>query len=171
MIELLRKRGSIRRYTGEKLNKSHIDLRSPSSRNRNPWRFVFVADSLRLEMLSRGKPHGASFLKDAALGIVVCGDINVSDVWIEDCSIASILIQMTAQDLGLGSCWIQIRNRMYDNERSSEEYIRELLGIPRHICVESIISIGVPAESPAPISSESLDLSKIIFERFDKCDS
>jgi hypothetical protein len=48
------------------------------------------------------------------IGIVVCGDRTQSDVWIEDCSIASILAQMASQSLGLGSCWIQVRNRMHD---------------------------------------------------------
>ena len=55
--------------------------------------------------------HGASFLGDAALAIVVTADPLASDVWIEDASIASLMIQLQAEDMGLGSCWIQIRER------------------------------------------------------------
>ena len=38
-------------------------------------------------------------------------DPLASDVWIEDASIASIMIQLQAEDLGLGSCWVQVRER------------------------------------------------------------
>jgi septum formation protein len=54
---------------------------------------------------------GAAFLADAAMAVVVMADPLASDVWIEDASIASIMIQLQAEDLGLGSCWIQVRER------------------------------------------------------------
>ena len=123
MINLLRKRRSIRVYEDRKIELEKIEilkeaiLRSPSSRNINPWEFIFVDDKELLIKLSKAKEHGSEFLESAALGIVVCGNEKKSDVWIEDCSIASILVQMVAQSLGLGSCWIQIRNRMHNKER------------------------------------------------------
>lgn len=55
---------------------------------------------------------GAAFLADAAMAVVVMADPLASDVWIEDASIASIMIQLQAEDLGLGSCWIQVRERL-----------------------------------------------------------
>jgi len=36
----------------------------------------------------------------------------LSNLWIEDASIAATLIQLTARDLGLGSCWIQVSERL-----------------------------------------------------------
>lgn len=167
MIELLRKRRSIRVYRTEPLDRGEIDLlieallRSPSSRNINPWEFVVVDDRDILTKLSLAKQHGSDFLRDAAVGIVVCADGTKSDVWVEDCSIASILAQMTALSLGLGSCWIQIRNRQHDRNTTSEEYIRELLGLPEHIRVESIISIGRPDETRGPLSAKSLQYDKV----------
>jgi len=109
---------------------------------------------------------GSSFLKDAALGIVVCGDETKSDVWVEDCSIASIVVQLTAQALGFGSCWIQIRKRPHSQDRTAEEYIQETLGIPQHLKVESIISIGYPAESKKPILLEKLEFEKIRYNKY-----
>ncbi len=167
MIELLRVRRSIREYTGRAIEPEKVELlreavlRSPSSRNIDPWEFIFVDDPLLLAKLARFKPHGADFLEQAALGIVVCGDSQGSDVWVEDCSIAAILAQMTAQSLGLGSCWVQVRNRMYDDATSSEQYIQSLLHIPEHVKVECVISIGYPAEKRDPLPAGELKVSKI----------
>lgn len=169
MIEYLRKRRSVRQFENRPIEPDKVALlkeavlRSPSSRNFDPWEFIFVEDKQLLEQLSQSKPHGADFLKDAALGIVVCADPAVSDVWIEDCAIASILAQLTAQSLGLGSCWIQIRQRCYKKEILSETYIRSILGIPETLCVLCIIAVGYPAEKPKPIPRRQLKDDKIHF--------
>ena len=167
MIELLRMRRSIRKYTTKAVDKKLIELlietllRSPTSRDNRPWEFIFVDDPELLLKLSKAKEHGSSFLNKAALGIVVCADSTKSDVWVEDYSIAAILAQMTAQSLGLGSCWIQMRKRKYSEKTTSETYIRKLLKIPRHIKVGSIISIGHPDEKKQPVPKDKLDFHKI----------
>ncbi|KAB2833088.1 MAG: NAD(P)H-dependent dehydrogenase/reductase [Candidatus Brocadia sp.] len=172
MIELLRKRRSIRVYEDRKIEPENIEilketlLRSPSSRNINPWEFIFVDDKELLKRLSKAKEHGSGFLEDAALGIIVCGDEKRSDVWVEDCSIASILVQMVAQSMNMGSCWIQIRNRMHTKDITSEAYIQELFHIPKNINVESVISIGYPAEKKPGVPKEKLQLNKIKTNRF-----
>ena len=172
MIELLRARRSIRKYTDKPIEPEKIEilkeavLRSPSSRNFDPWEFIFVDDRGLLEKLSLSKRHGSKFLENAALGIVICGDGDKSDVWVEDCSIASILVQMVAQSMGLGSCWIQIRKRMHDDQATSEDYIRKLLNIPDQIMVESIIALGYPAEIREPLPREKLKDDRIRFNRF-----
>jgi nitroreductase len=172
MIELLRKRRSIRRYTDEPLDRTTVDLlieallRAPSSRNINPWEFVVVDDRDLLARLSRAKEHGSDFLKQARLGIVVCADARKSDVWVEDCSIASILVQMTAQSLGLGSCWIQIRKRSHDTETTAEEYIHTTLGLPEHIRILSMISIGHPGERREPLPENELEYRKVRHNRY-----
>ena len=167
MIELLRARRSIRKYLDKPIEPEKIEilkeavLRSPSSRNFDPWEFIFVDDREVLKKLAVSKQHGSRFLEHAALGIVICADSEKSDVWIEDCSIASILVQMVAQSMGLGSCWIQIRNRMFDNQTTSEEHIRKLLNVPDQIRIESIVAIGYPAETREPLPRENLKDEKI----------
>ncbi len=169
MLDLLTKRRSIRRYQNRPVEPEKIDilmkgaLLSPTSRNLCSWEFILVTDKEVLEKLSRCKPHGASFLKEAPLAVVVVGDPQISDVWVEDTSIASILIQMTAQSLGLGSCWIQIRNREYDDQRMAEAYIRDLLQIPNGKAVESIIAVGYPAEGRPPHREEELRKEKVYY--------
>ena len=172
MIELLRTRRSIRKYVDKSIEPEKIEilkeavLRSPSSRNFDPWEFIFVDDRELLKKLALSKRHGSRFLEHAALGVVICADGEKSDVWIEDCSIASILVQMVAQSMGLGSCWIQIRKRMYDDQTTSEDYIRNLLNIPGHVKVESIVAIGYPAETREPLPRENLKDDKVRFNRF-----
>jgi nitroreductase len=167
MINLLRTRRSIRRYAQKSIDGKTIDvliealLRAPSSRSINPWDFILVDDRELLSELAKTREHGSSHLQDAALGIVVVADSKKSDVWVEDCSIASILVQMTAHDLGLGSCWIQIRNRDRSSALSAEQYVQDLLGLPEHIKVECMVSIGHPAETKKPVPASALDHSKI----------
>ena len=166
MIEYLQQRRSVRKFTDRPIEHEKIYvlkeavLRSPTLRNFDPWEFIFIDDKPLLEQLSRSKPHGAGFLKNAPLGIVVCADEDRSDVWVEDCAIASILAQLTAQSLGLGSCWIQIRKR-YHNDTTSEAYIRKVLNLSYNIRILSIIAIGYPAEHPAPKPADKLKSKKI----------
>jgi nitroreductase len=167
MIELLRKRRSIRKYTGQPVSRQARDLlvetllRSPTSRNGKSWEFVVVDDADLLESLSRAKQNGAAFLKEAALGIVIAGDSTKSDVWVEDTAIAAALVQATAEWLGLGTCWIQIRNRPHDAQGTAEGYIQQLLGLPEHIKVASIISVGHPAEAKPARPTSELEYHKV----------
>ena len=171
-MTLIRQRRSIRRFSDRAIEPAKIELlveaalRAPSSRTVNPWRFVVVTDADLLEKLSRSKPHGASFLKHANLGLVVCADPTQSDVWIEDASIASIYLHLAATSLGLGSCWIQIRKRMHDDTISAEDYIRNLLVIPDQIAVEAIIAVGYPQEEKHPHPPEYLQYEKAFLNRF-----
>lgn len=171
-IDLIANRRSIRQFTADKVEPEKIELlkeaalRSPSSRGVNPWEFVFVTDRNLLQKLAGAKPHGAAFLKDAQLGIVVCADPEKSDVWVEDASIATIFIQLAATSLGLGSCWIQIRNRMHDEAQSAEAYIAELLNIPSNLKIGSMIAIGHPAESKSPHPKENLQNEKVHLDQY-----
>lgn len=166
-IETIRNRRSVRKFSGEEISQSDISLlkeallRSPSSRNRNPWKFYFVRNKELLQKLSICKPDGAQFVADADLAVVVCGDENVCDVWIEDASIASVVLQLAAQSLGLGSCWVQIRNRKYDDAVFSQDYIKNLLGIENNLQILSIIALGHPAQTPKPREYGELQFDKI----------
>ena len=166
-MSLIEKRRSIRRFTGQYVESEKIEilleaaLRSPSSRGFNPWCFIVVTNQSLLEKLSKAKQHGSSFLKGAPLGVVICGDPDKSDVWVEDCSIASIFIHLAAASLELGSCWIQIRERMYDRTQTAEAYIKDILDIPGNLRVESIVAIGYPDEKKPPHNKEELQYEKV----------
>lgn len=168
MLEILRDRRSIRRYKDRQIEEEKIEqlkeaaLRAPSSRGINPWRFVFVTDKPMLEKLSSAKESGSSFLKDAALGVVVAAKQGESDVWVEDCSIASIILQLAGCSLDLGSCWIQIRNRRHSSSMSAEDYVKQTLSLPDEFLVECIISFGYPDEVKRPVAAADLEKNKIL---------
>lgn len=170
MLETLINRRSIRKYKGQPVETEKIEtliqatLLSPSSRSIQPWEFVIVQEEETLIKLSKAKQHGAAFLKNAPLAFVVLGDSTKSDVWVEDTSIASIILQLTAEQMGLGSCWVQIRNRKHNEEISSETYIQNLLNIPEHVKVEAIISIGYPDEQKNPYKLVELPYEKVKHE-------
>ena len=56
-------------------------------------------------------------MKNAPLGIVVVADPEVTDVWVEDSSIIATVIHLL-QSLGLGSCWLQVRERLSEDGKS-----------------------------------------------------
>ncbi len=171
-IDLLRKRRSVRSFSEKNVEQEKIDtlieamLRSPSSRSLNPWEFVVVRDKQILQDLSTAKPHGAAFVKNASVAVVICAKPERCDVWVEDCSIASIILHLTAADLGLGSCWAQIRKRDYDENSSAESRVAEILGLGAHMTVLSIIAVGYPAtESPGHPES-ALPWDHVSFEQY-----
>lgn len=172
MIDLLRNRRSIRKFNNQIVEPEKLEilkeavLRSPSSKNINLWEFIFVANRETIQQIKLCRPHGTIPLQTAPLAVVVCADETKNDVWIEDCSIASILLQLTAQSLGLGSCWVQIRNRMYSENQTSEKYIQQVLQIPENFKVLSIVAIGYPEKLREGKPFEELQFEKIRLDRF-----
>jgi nitroreductase len=171
-IDLLRSRRSIRRFEERPVEAEKVELiveaalRSPSSRGGNPWQFIVVTDPETINRLSTAKPHGASFLANAPLAIAVCADPGKSDVWVEDASIAAIILHLAASDLGLGSCWIQLRKRNHDETKTAGEYAAEVLGLPAGLVVSVIMAIGYPAQQPAPHPQTSLQRDKVSVNRY-----
>ncbi|HRZ95940.1 MAG TPA: nitroreductase family protein [Paludibacter sp.] len=172
--ELLKTRRSIRKYQPKKVEKDIVDkilsaaLMSPASKRSNPWEFIVVQDKVLMKKLAESRPHGSQLLAESPLGIVIVADTTKSDVWIEDASIAATIIQLQAHESGLGSCWVQVRERFTHNQKSAEEYIREILNIPTKYAVLCIISIGYAAETKLPFEEEKLETTKIHFEKYQK---
>lgn len=168
MLDVLYNRRSTRKFSDRPVDEETIHqllraaLHSPSSKNSQPWEFAVVEDPALLSKLSTAKPHGACLLKHAPVAIVVAGDKTKSDVWIEDCSIASIIIQLAAEALGLGSCWVQIHRRYHDDDQTANEFISELLNIPEHLEVLSVVGIGYKAADRPPLSEKELDWKKVV---------
>ncbi|MBM9616009.1 nitroreductase family protein [Desulfobulbus rhabdoformis] len=172
LIDLLRSRRSIRRFTDQPIEQEKLDLlleaalRSPSSKGFNPWEFVVVREAERIEALSKAKSHGATFLAGAPLVIVVCADTSKSDVWIEDASIATLLVHLEAADLGLGSCWVQLRLRDREDGTSSQDYMRSLLRLPEGVEVLAMVGIGYPEGRKEGHPTTSLLTAQVSYEQF-----
>ena len=171
-LELLRQRRSIRQFQDRPVEKEKIDslietmLRSPSSRSLNPWEFIIVTDPDMMSRLAKAKSHGSAFMKNASLAVIVCAEPEKSDVWIEDTSIAATLLHLQATELGLGSCWVQIRLREHDQQQSAEQYVAQLIDLKQGMVIESIIAIGYPAEEKPGHPASTLLYDKVSFERY-----
>jgi nitroreductase len=170
MYDKLKTYRSIRKYKETPVEKEKLEeiiraaLIAPSSRNIKPWEFIVVKDKKVLGAISKSKVHGASFAKDAPVAFVVIADPQKCDVWIEDCSIAAYTIQLAARSLGLGSCWIQTRLREKDDAVSSQEYLKDLLGIPEKYVVECVVTIGYADEAKAEYSEKDMDFKKVHYD-------
>ena len=164
--ELIKKRRSTRKFTDEELSQDEVvallkaALMSPSSKRTNCWQFVVVDDKEMLERLSHCKAHGAEFLGGAPLAIVVLGDPLVSDVWIEDTAIASLMIQLQAEDLGLGSCWIHREREMFATEEGKQ--LMEEWGLPEGLMGIGALSLGYPDGEPAPAKPRKPEYFRVI---------
>lgn len=167
LMELLLARRSVRKYTGERIDAQKLDLilnaglSSASGRNRKPWELVVVSDREVLERLSHCRDGAARMLKDAGCAVLVFADMDRTDVWTEDCSIVMSNMHLMAASLGLGSCWIQGRLRMAESGETTDAFCRRLLSVPEGFALEAILSLGVPAEFPAPHAMDGLPVDKI----------
>jgi nitroreductase len=170
--QLLMQRRSIRKFKEELLTPDETrmileaGLLSPTSKNRHSWEFIAVEDKEMLIRLSHCKPQSATFIADAVLAVVVAGNPLESDAWIEDASIAAINMQLQAEELGIGSCWVQVRNRSYTDLLSSGDYINELLQIPMPLEVLCVIAFGRKEKEKSPASLDSLHWEKVHIERY-----
>ena len=159
---LLIQRRSIRKYTEDLLQPEETEmilkaaLLSPTSKNGHSWQFVVVEDKEMLQKLANCKQHGSNFIADCALAVVVLGNPLVSDVWVEDASIASFAMQLQAEDIGIGSCWVQVRERQMDENKTAADYVCDLLEIPMPYEVLSIIAFGKQQKKRSPNDVEGL---------------
>jgi nitroreductase len=160
--DLVQKRRSIRKFTDEPLTAEEVQLilraalMSPTSKSTRAWHFYVVDDPTMLERLAQCKHAGAEFVKDAPLAVAVCIDTDATDVWVEDASIAAVTMQYQAADLGLGSCWAQIRLRGQEDGTPADDLLRDMLGYPIEQQCVCIIAFGHPAIERKPQDEDKL---------------
>ena len=103
-ISLVKRRRSMRKFTPGLLDTADLNLilkaalMSPSSKGLHSWEFVLVTEPDVLRELAKCKTQGAEFLAEAPEAVVVLGDPAVSDVWIEDASVASTMMLLQAEE-------------------------------------------------------------------------
>ena len=170
--QLLVERHSIRRYTDQPISAEDVQLileaalLAPTSKNSRAWNFVAVDDRDTLTKLAECKPAGAHPIAGAAMAVVVSADTTATEPWIEDCSVAASFMHLQAEALGLGSCWIQVRGRFTADGEESEEYVRQLLGMPEEMGIVCILSIGHKDETRKPVDLAKLHWEKVHINRW-----
>lgn len=172
LIQMMQDRRSVRKYTGEAIPEELLEkilqagLLSPTSHNSKPWEFVVVKNKETLGAMAKCRAGSAKMLEGADAAVVVIADPEKTDVWTEDCSIAMTQMHLMADSLGVGSCWIQGRLRDAEDGRTSEAYLRELLGFPENFKLEAVLSLGMPESHAAGYSLDALLTERIHREMY-----
>ena len=165
--ELIKRRRSMRQFTDELLSGDDVKLllraglMAPSSKGLHSYEFIVVEDKQTLAALSQSKAVGSDFLSGAPLVIVVLADPGISDVWIEDASVAATHILLQAEDLGLGGCWIQVRDRMDAEGRPTEDIVKSLLGIPDEMRAVCMVAVGHKGIERKPQNEDRLKWERV----------
>ena len=159
--ELIIKRRSRRVYTGARIADDALSqiieagLLAPTGRNLHPAEVIVVREKEMLERLSHAKTGGSALIASADAALVVVGDTTRSDTWVEDCSIMMAYMQLAAEELGIGNCWVQIRSRQSQTLLANGEnlpsnaFVREALEIPEAYDVLAILALGESEETRA----------------------
>jgi len=142
-LEAIRKRRSIRKYTGDPVPREDLEKivdagrLAASGHNKQPWDFIVVTEREMIEKLK----VAARWMEKAGAIIAVVLDPS-SRWWLEDGSAAveNMLIASTA--LGYGSCWVE------GNTMPHEEEFKALLGVPEEKRLLILVPIGVPVKWP-----------------------
>ncbi len=172
ILELIKQRRSIRKFLPQAVEPEKIEvliksaLMAPTSKNSKSWQFVVVDDAALLQQLAVSRPMGSTLIANAPLAIVVLADPSQSDAWLEDASISSAFLQLQAEALGLGSCWVQVARRPHNDEVTAEQYIRGVLQIPDELNVVNVIAIGYKNEERRPYDETKLPYDKIHRNKF-----
>lgn len=167
--DLVQKRRSIRKFTDEPLTEEEkrtilrAGLMAPTGHGYRAWQFVAVCDKDILDSLSKAKDVGAEFVSGAQFAVAVAYDTTYP-TWVEDASIAAVTMQYQATDLGLGSCWAQVRDRATSDGIPSKDYLRDLLHLDDNQEVVCILGFGHPA-----LERKLQDEDKLAWDKVTQC--
>ena len=155
--EVILNRHSVRRFADKPVDRALVDQliavaqTAPSSKNCKSSGFMVVEDPDTIKALSQMRTSGCAFMDKAPVVIVVLGDSELSDMWVENSSISATFLQLAATANGLGSCWVQVRGRDRSKDGSvpgtAEDYVRQLLGVRDGMSILCLIALGY--EAPA----------------------
>lgn len=170
--DLVQQRRSHRKFTAEEIDGEDVKmilragLMLPTSKGQRAWQFVVVDNKADLEKLSDAKDLGGAFIKDAAMAIVVLGDPMQNDCWVEDGSIAAITMQYQAEELGIGSCWVQMRGRGLSDGTTADMVIQGILGIPENLSCLCVLALGRKADERKPQNEDKLKWENVHVDKY-----
>lgn len=154
--ELIAARHSVRKFADRPVDRALIDeiiedaMTAPSSKNSRSTGYMVIDDKSTLEAISEMRSSGSSFVAGAPAAIVVLGDADKTDLWVDNASISTTYLMLSAVDRGLGSCWVHVNGRPRSKTDASlgtaEDYLRNLLGIKDNMRVLCVLALGYEAE-------------------------
>ncbi len=157
MLELIKKRRSIRNYTDDSLSDEDVKtlleaaMAAPSANNLQPWEFIVARDERLRQQLAETHPW-SGMCADAPVVFVVCAHDEQANHWVEDASAATENLLLAAAGLDLGAVWVAVYPRA-----QREKHVQEVLNLPEDLRVLCLVPVGHPAESKPPHTKYNAD--------------
>jgi nitroreductase len=163
MLDVVKKRRSIRRFLDKEIEKEKIEevlraaMTAPSAHNGRPWQFWVIRDKEIKEKLSRIQPW-ADFVARAP--VVLAIGAHGGEQWIEDCALVASLVYLDATNQGLGTCLVQVRGMEAEGGEESEMVVREIISAPKNIRILCLMPLGYP-QGKIPEHSGEIEKEKV----------
>lgn len=164
ILDTIKTRRSMRKYTGERVIDAHIDSIleagrwAPSGLNNQPWRFAVIRNAAKKQQLADATKY-SSIILGADVLIPVFMDNSATYDRTKDCQSIGACIQnmlLEAHSLGLGACWLgQIL--------ANRDKVEKALGVPEIYELMAVIALGHP-ETTSQVGRRN-ELSELVFLR------
>ena len=168
LFEALFTRRSVRDYTDRPVSEETVEkllraaMAAPSAGNQQPWRFIVVRDRGRLQAAAEVERYGG-MIAHAQVAVVICADLDLVEnegFWQQDCAAATQNLLLAAHALGLGAVWVGT----YPREERVEG-LRPIFDLPENLVPFSVVPVGYPATSPAPI--DRFNSSRVYIDKYE----
>lgn len=165
-------RRSIRSYEDRRISEEEMKtilaaaMSGPTCANTRDWQFIVVEDQKTLNQMADANGRPAAPLRQAAAGILICGDLDkafpkAKEYWVIDGAIAGQNISLAARALGIGSVWLGTWPEM---ERVKN--LTQLFQLPESIIPHSIIALGYSKETENTADKNTYDENCIHREKW-----
>jgi len=162
MLELIKARRSIRKFTSRKVDENLLNqiieagMWAPSGLNNQPWRIAIIQDSYTKQAiapLTRYSP----IIEEAPVLLLVFLDVDSSYDRTKDIQAIGACIQnmlLTIHDLKLGGVWL-------GEILKNKDKVSEIVNAPDNLELIAIIALGHPAEQGGRAYRKSME--EIVF--------
>lgn len=168
LLDVIKNRRSVRSYKKQNLPYGMLEKLleaarwAPSAGNVQPWAFV-VASTMGIKRNISLAAYGQKALEEASVVIVVCADEKRAEqsygtrgktlYCLQDTAAAIQNILLTAQSLGLASCWIGA---------FKEDEVKKVIMAPKGIRPVALVTVGYSNE--ATISRDRRPIDEILYK-------
>ncbi|MBB6443990.1 nitroreductase family protein [Bacillus benzoevorans] len=154
IIDVIQKRREITKYQDKPIVKEELEkllnagYLAPTGNNLPSRELILVTKRETLQHLSQSTPF-VPWLRDAQAAIIITGRPDISKYWLQDASIASGFIWLTAVDLNIGAAFGAVYHADDAAEsKNREDFVRDALAIPSDRRIIAILGFGYPEEEP-----------------------
>lgn len=164
LLEIIKTRRSVRKFTGETVGDEDIDAIleagrwAPSGLNNQPWRFAIIRKEETKRELAAATKYSSIVLGSDVLIAVFLDRLAIYDRTKDAQAIGACIQSMLlmAHSLGLGACWLgQIL--------AKREVVEQKIRVPNSFELMAVVAIG----HPATLSQKGRrdDLEQLVFLR------